>query len=204
MKHGILFFLNMGKITTAARILLIPSFLFIWRTRPLSFAFYFLIVLCAVSFVLSFVPAPSDKRAQANIEKFNSEVILKMQEVCYIKNKDDIMLLKGYEKIGTMKMSRRLGKEVVYPHPVVLAFGMRKETPVLMIARRNLLKASATAYVFLELGDETKIAMGVENDGSIAKMTIHTDVLAAPLCLYTESTYHLKDFQNNLQPYLSR
>ena len=79
MKRGILFFFNMGNITLAARIAIIPL---AWTlTRFLPPAFFVSLTLLIISLIIAIIPAPSDKSMIRAIANFREEVKRQMRNI---------------------------------------------------------------------------------------------------------------------------
>ena len=75
MKHGILYFLYLGRLSWLARILLLPGIYWITRVPPLYEAkfnpgFAFAVAVDLLLLILSMLPAPSDKYARSMIAKY--------------------------------------------------------------------------------------------------------------------------------------
>ena len=92
MKRGILFFYNMGTITTIARIAIIPLGWTLTRFAPP--AFFFSLFLLGVSLLVAMIPAPSDKAMIRVIERYREEALRQMSEESMIRDKERFIVTK--------------------------------------------------------------------------------------------------------------
>lgn len=196
MKNGFLFFLNMGKITTAARIALIPSALFIFRTVPSSPAFYFFIGLTVLSLVLALIHSPSDKAMQQALEHFYEDVQEKKKELCVIKDDKHYIVMRGYQKRGYMRLCRQLGTDIVYPHPLVLVHAQKEKRRFLLVAMKDLTKNKPIDYHLIDLTQEaTDTSLLFEenpNNKKVAQVLLHHPRFCNDLIIYTKNDYHYR------------
>ena len=131
MKRGILFFFNMGNITLAARIAIIPL---AWTlTRFLPPAFFVSLTLLIISLIIAIIPAPSDKSMIRAIANFREEVKRQMSYECEIRDPEKFIILHGFRKAGNMKLRRRVRSEMVYPFPTSFLFAERGNKKFLLL-----------------------------------------------------------------------
>ena len=203
MKRGILFFYNMGKITTAARIAIIPL---AWTlTKFLPPAFYVSLGLLVLSFFMALIPAPSDKAMMCELEKYRQEAKQQMSEASKICNAERLVVLHGYRKCGSMRLRRHVGREVVYPFPTSFFYGERGNKRFLMIAQKSLLKASSVDYELIQLHEpeeakEVRVTMEVDPQSEeVVELTLYTKHAPYGITIFVKNDYHYRDFVKAVQ-----
>lgn len=205
MKHGKLFFYNMGKITTAARIAIPLSFLMLLRVVPMSPAFWFFIFLMGTSFLVALIHAPSDKAMMQVLERHRAEMKVKMKELCQIKDDQYYVVLDGYRKEGSMKLCRRIGTEVVYPYPTTFIIAQKDAKRRLVIVRKSLLSPTPAEYELIDLsgpieaeGVRVSSCVDAEND-KVAEITLFTRRYPNGITVFAKNDYHYRDFVKAIQ-----
>lgn len=205
MKHGKLFFYNMGNITTIARIGIPVSVLIALRTRPMSPAFWFFIGLAVVSLFVALIHAPSDKAMMRVLEQHRTEIKIKMKELCQIKDDQYYVVLDGYRKEGSMKLSRRIGKEMVYPYPTTFIIAQKDAKRRLVIVRKSLLTPTPAEYEMIDLSDPSnaarvRVSSCVEDENDkVAEITLCTDRYPDGITVFAKNDYHYRDFIKAMQ-----
>ena len=123
MKHGILYFLYLGRLSRLARILMLPGIWWLTRVPPLyqakfNPAFAFAIALNLLMLILCMLPAPSDKYARRMIAKYEEEFN------AYIHNTyrgrirfEQIRILKSWQpyRWGMLNFEIKLDGDVITP-----------------------------------------------------------------------------------------
>ena len=203
MKRGILFFFNMGNITLAARIAIIPL---AWTlTRFLPPAFFVSLTLLIISLIIAIIPAPSDKSMIRAIANFREEVKRQMSYECEIRDPEKFIILHGFRKAGNMKLRRRVRSEMVYPFPTSFLFAERGNKKFLMIAKKSLLKSEPIDYEMIclhEPGEAGAFRMTVQIDPQVEEMvelTLYTKHAPYGITILAENDYHYRDFVNAIQ-----
>jgi hypothetical protein len=208
MKNGFLFFWNMGRITTGARIALLPLiYLAFFQVRPMGIAFFTCLALLAVALLLSFIPAPSDKKAKATLERFRSEHKEEMMSRCGFVNDEGILLLHGYAEEGNMRLSRTLGREVIYPVPLDIGFANHLGKGRLLIGKRTLIKPLPAEYFFLRDEELTavRIEMTTESETEeVARLTFSHPALPENLTMYVKNDFRVRDFLEGMKEIASQ
>lgn len=203
MKHGILFFYNMGKITTAARIAIIPL---AWTlTRFVPPAFYVSLVLFVLSFLLAMVPAPSDKAMMRAIEKYREDATQQMSAESKICNTERFIVLHGYRNEGSMRLCRHVGRDVVYPFPASFFYAERGNKKFLMIAKKSLLNASPVDYEMIQLhepeeAEAVRVTAQVDPQSEdVVELTLYTKHAPHGITVFAKNDYHYRDLVNAVQ-----
>ena len=205
MKNGILFFFHMGLITTAARIAVIPSFIMIFRVQPMSPSFFFFSFICVVSFFTSFIHAPSDRSMIATVEKFRKDVREQMFELCIVKDEKHYAVLAGYEKRGNMRLCRRVGTDVVYPHPVYFISARKDHLNSLLIATKDLTDPAPADFHLTNLNVDKDISITAsvdpEND-EVAEITLKNALYPDGITMFAKNDYHFREFLKSVSEFV--
>ena len=203
MKRGILFFYNMGKITTAARIAIIPL---AWTlTRFVPPAFFVCLWLFVLSLIVAMIPAPSDKAMMRVIEKYREEAKRQMSEESQIRDTERLIVLHGYRKSGTMGLRRHVGRDVIYPFPTSFFYGERGNKRFLMIAKKSLLNGAPVDYEMIQLHEKeeaeaVRVTAQVDPQSEeVVELTLYTKHAPHGITLFVRNDYHYRDFANVVQ-----
>ncbi len=203
MKHGILFFFNLGRITMAARIAILPLiYLTFFQVRPFGIAYFTGIALLVLSLILGLIPAPSDRTARRTLTRFRDEHKEEMMSRCGFANDQSLLLLYGYAEDKDMWMKRGLDRDIVYPTPVAIGFVSHLGKGRLLIGKRTLLKPQPAEYVFLRddsLSDLTlSMTVDLENE-SVAKLTFTHPSFPQPLTVYAKNDYRVRELADAIK-----
>lgn len=203
MKHGILFFLNMGRITMVARVAIpILIYLTFFQVRPFGVAYFSGLVLLVLSVIVAMIPAPSDRTAWRALERFHGEHKQELMTRCGFANDEELLLLYGYAEDDRMWMKRALGREMVYPSPVAVGFAFHLDRGRLLIGKTTLLKKRPPEYSFWKDGDlsNVELQMSVEpGNEEVAKLTFTTPTFPNPLVIYVKNDFRARDFFNAME-----
>ena len=203
MKHGILFFYNMGKITTAARIAILPLALTLTKFVPP--AFYVSLFLFVLSFLVAMIPAPSDKAMMRAIEKYREDAERQMSAETKICNTERFIVLHGYRNEGTMRLCRHVGRDVVYPFPTSFFYAERGNKKFLMIAKKSLLNATPVDYEMIQLheseeAEAVRVTAQVDPQSEeVVELTLYTKHAPHGITIFAKNDYHYRDFANAVQ-----
>lgn len=123
MKHGILYFLYLGRLSWLARILLLPGIYWLTRVPPLYEAkfnpgFAFAIAVDLLLLILSMLPAPSDKYARNMIAKYEKEFDEYIHDTYRGKIRfENIRILKTWQpcRRGFLNLEIKLDGDVITP-----------------------------------------------------------------------------------------
>lgn len=201
MKNGFLFFLNMGRITTIARISIVPLFLCVINIPFHSILYTLSCILFVLSILLSIIPAPSDKVVDKIIAGFQSDLQQRLLHCCRVKN-GDVVILRGYEKSGKMILRRQLGKNVVYPHLAAIGFCTTKNKTVLVIARKSLLSNELAKYQEIECNSNTRFCIEtnvINNDETVIELKFSVEGTKDQIIMFAKSDYHYRDLLSAIQ-----
>ena len=203
MKNGFLFFLNMGNITTAARIIVLPAFI-----GGIYFPFHTILynlswIVFVASLILSFVPAPSDKVAERVIKEFYTNLNQRVLDFCKAKKAEPIFL-KGYEKSGKMVLRRQLGKDVIYPHLAAISVCTVNNKTFLVIARKSLLSNELAKYQEVECTPNTRISVQTNaiDDDAVVELNFSVEGTENQIVMYVKPDYHYRDVLATLQDFI--
>lgn len=203
MKRGILFFYNMGNITTAARIAILPL---AWTlTRFVPPAFWVSLYLLVLSLILAMIPAPSDKAMMRVIEKYREDAVRRMSEESLIRDAERFIVLHGYRECGKMRLHRRVGRDVVYPVLTSFFYGERGNKRFLMIAKKSLLNAAPVDYEMIRLHEPEEaegLRVTVEVDPQIEEvvvLTLYTAHAPYGITVFAKNDYHYRELVNAIQ-----
>ena len=203
MKRGILFFYNMGKITTAARIAIIPL---VWTlTIFVPPAFFVSLWLLVLSFLVAMIPAPSDKAMMSAIEKYREEATRQMSAESKICNTERFIVLHGYRKGSNMRLRRHVGRDVVYPFPASFFYAERGNKRFLMIAKKSLLNASPIDYEMIRLHEPEEaeafrvIGQVDPQSEDVVELTLYTKHSPHGITVFAKNDYHYRDLVSAVQ-----
>jgi hypothetical protein len=203
MKRGILFFYNMGKITTVARISIIPL---AWTlTRFVPPAFWVSLTLLVISLIVATIPAPSDQAMMRVIATFREEVKRQMSDESGIRNTEQFVILHGYRKGKGVKLRRRVRCDVIYPYPTGFLFAERGNQKFLMIAKKSLLKSAPIDYEMIRLHEPEEaraLRVTVEVDPraeETVELTLYTKHAPYGITVFAKNDYHYRDFVKAVQ-----
>lgn len=196
MKHGILFFFHMGRITTIARLIVVPSFLLIWRVVPRSPAFWFLTLLSSAALLTAFIHAPSDKTMQNTLDRFFEDLKETLHNTYGFRSEENIVYLKGYQKKGHMILRRQLGSDIIYPYPTVFIYAERVHKRIILIVQKNLMKATPIKYTCIDLDKEKDLQIQSSSEGidKIIEITIKCQQIPSSVTIYAKNDYHYRNF----------
>lgn len=208
MKHGKLFFFNMGNITTGARIAILPLiYLTFFQVRPLGIAFFTGLVLLVLSIGIAMIPAPSDRAAKRTIEEFHHAHKEEMMTRCGFSNDRSLMTLYGYAEDGSMWMKRRLGRDMIYPTPAALGFASHLGHGKLLIGTKSLLEPTPEEYCFLQDGELSEAVLTVtpdpENEAVAILKVVHPSQ-PHDMTFYVKNDFHIRDFMDAVRPHISK
>ena len=203
MKRGILFFYNMGKITTIARLALLPL---IWTlTRFAPPAFFVSLGLFVLSLFVAMIPSPSDKAMMRELEKYREEAVQQMSVECEIRNTERFIVLHGYRKCGAMRLCRHVGTEVVYPYPTSFFYAERGDKRFLMIAKKSLVNTAPVDYEVICLHEpeearEVRVTVEVDSQSeSVVELTLYTQNAPQGITVFAKNDYHYREFVKAVQ-----
>ena len=205
MKHGILYFLYLGRLSWLARILLLPGILWLTRVPPLYEAklnpgFVFAIAVDLLLLILSMLPAPSDKYARKVIARYSEEFDEYIHDTYRGRVRfDNIRIMKTWQpcRRGFMNLEIKLDGEMITPKLTLIAA---------MEGKDEVIYESATYTLFGEDRLERKVWRVTAADSFAVELIKHheadvkVDVVFPPyngldqeIFVITEN-FHLREF----------
>lgn len=129
MKHGILYFLYIGKLSWISRILLLPGLFWLTKVpviyeRKLNSGFVLVLALDILMLIMSMMPAPSDKYARRMIGKYEKEFDEYIHDTYRGKIPfDNIRILKTWQpcRRGALNLEIKLDGDVITPNLTFVA-----------------------------------------------------------------------------------
>jgi hypothetical protein len=206
MKHGILYFLYLGRLSWLARILLLPGFYWLTRVPPLYQAkfnpgFAFAIFVDLTLLILSMLPAPSDKYARNMIAKYEKEFDEYIHDTYRGKIRfENIHILKAwqpYRHRGLMNLEIKLDGDVITPMLTFVAALEGKDEVIFERATYLLLgEDRMTRRIWrVKAGDnfQARIEKANENDSRVDLILPAADGRPEEAFVVTEN-FHLREF----------
>lgn len=156
MKHGMLYFLYLGRLSWLARILLLPGIWWLTRVPPLFQAkfnpgFAFAIIVNLLLLILSMLPAPSDKYARKVIARYEAEFDEYIHDTYRGKIRfEKIQILKTWQpcRRGLLNLEIKLDGDMITPRLSLIA---------MMEGKDEVIFESATYVLFGEDRVERKV-----------------------------------------------
>ena len=205
MKHGILYFLYLGRLSWLARILLLPGIWWLTRVPPLYAAklnpgFIFAIVVDLLLLILSMLPAPSDKYARKVIARYSEEFDTYIHDTYRGRIRfDNIHIMKTWQpcRRGLMNLEIKLDGEMITPKLTLVA---------MMAGKDEVIFESATYTLFGENRVERKVWTVTAADAFQIELVKHyendvkVDVIFPPYaglaqeCFVITENFHLREF----------
>ena len=205
MKHGILYFLYLGRLSWLARILLLPGIFWLTRVPPLFEAkfnpgFAFAIVVNLLLLILSMLPAPSDKYARKVIARYCEEFDEYIHDTYRGRIRfDNIRIMKTWQpcRRGFMNLEIKLDGEMITPKLTLIA---------MMAGKDEVIFESATYTLFGEDRVERKVWTVTASDSFRIELIkrnendVKADVIFPPYggleqeCFVITENFHLREF----------
>lgn len=205
MKHGILYFLYLGRMSWLARILLLPAIWWLTRVPPLYQAkfnpgFAFAILVNLMMLILSMLPAPSDKYARNMIAKYEKEFDEYIHDTYRGKIRfEQIRILKTWQpyRHGLLNLEIKLDGDVITPALTFVASMEGKGEVIFESATYLLLGENRLARkswrVTAEDDFQVRVEKASENDSRV-------DMIFPPYGgeaeegFVVEENFHLREF----------
>ena len=200
MKNGILFFFHMGRITTVARLAVIPCSMLILQAVPGSIGFWTYVILTGIMLLLALVHTPSDRAMLGVVERFRQEVHHEMKRLCQIRDDEYYTVLEGYRKTGDMRLRRHVGTDVIYPAPITLVYAEKEQKRCLVIAQKNLLSPDPPTYELVSLTSTSELkalrvdAPADQEEEKVVELTLYTKKHPDGITVFARNDYHYREF----------
>ena len=205
MKHGILYFLYLGRLSWIARILLLPGILWLTRVPPLFEAkfnpgFAFAVAVDLLLLILSMLPAPSDKYARNVIARYEKEFDEYIHDTYRGKIPfDHIRILKTWQpcRRGPLDLNIKLDGDVITPRLAFVAMMEGKEEVIFENATYTLFgEDRVERHIWRVTADdrfEVQLSKASENDSRADLILPPKDAAEATGFVVTDD-YHLREF----------
>ena len=155
MRTGILFFFNMGFITSVARKALLPLLIMMvgnfWVFSPfqsvITPAFWFTLVIAAI-------PAPSDRALLRTRDRFYAETVHVAAEICDVIHEEIVLYLNGYQKKNAYNLCRQIKAETIYTTAACVAYLEKGGQNVLIVGAKSLISGKTASFTRIPLDAE--------------------------------------------------
>lgn len=205
MKHGILYFLYLGRLSWLARILLLPGIWWLTRVPPLYEAkfnpgFAFAIIVDLLLLFLSMLPAPSDKYARKVIKRYEEEFDTYIHDTYRGRIRfDNIRILKTWQpcRRGLLNLEIKLDGDMITPRLAFVAVLEGKDEVIFENATYTLFGEDRVERKVWRVTAEDRFEIGLvkhnENGSKVDVIFPPYGGLAEECFIITEN-FHLREF----------
>lgn len=205
MKHGILYFLYLGRLSWLARILLLPGIWWLTRVPPLYEAkfnpgFAFAIIVDLLLLFLSMLPAPSDKYARKVIKRYEEEFDAYIHDTYRGRIRfDNIRIMKTWQpcRRGLLNLEIKLDGDMITPRLAFVAVLEGKDEVIFENATYTLFGEDRVERKVWRITAEDRFEIGLvkhnENDSKVDVIFPPYGGLAEECFIITEN-FHLREF----------
>ena len=205
MKHGILYFLYLGRLSWLARILLLPGIWWLTRVPPLYEAkfnpgFAFAIIVDLLLLFLSMLPAPSDKYARKVIKRYEEEFDTYIHDTYRGRIRfDNIRIMKTWQpcRRGLLNLEIKLDGDMITPRLAFVAVLEGKDEVIFENATYTLFGEDRVERKVWRITAEDRFEIGLvkhnENDSKVDVIFPPYGGLAEECFIITEN-FHLREF----------
>lgn len=205
MKHGILYFLYLGRLSWLARILLLPGIWWLTRVPPLYEAkfnpgFAFAIIVDLLLLFLSMLPAPSDKYARKVIKRYGEEFDAYIHDTYRGRIRfDNIRIMKTWQpcRRGLLNLEIKLDGDMITPRLAFVAVLEGKDEVIFENATYTLFGEDRVERKVWRITAEDRFEIGLvkhnENDSKVDVIFPPYGGLAEECFIITEN-FHLREF----------
>lgn len=205
MKHGILYFLYLGRLSWLARILLLPGIWWLTRVPPLYEAkfnpgFAFAIIVDLLLLFLSMLPAPSDKYARKVIKRYEEEFDAYIHDTYRGRIRfDNIHIMKTWQpcRRGLLNLEIKLDGDMITPRLAFVAVLEGKDEVIFENATYTLFGEDRVERKVWRITAEDRFEIGLvkhnENDSKVDVIFPPYGGLAEECFIITEN-FHLREF----------
>lgn len=205
MKHGVLYFLYLGRLSWLARILLLPGIWWLTRVPPLfegkfNPGFAFAIIVDLLMLILSMLPAPSDKYARKVIERYEREFDEYIHDTYRGRIRfDNIRILKSWQphRLGVLNLEIKLDGDMITPKLAFVAMMEGKDEVIFESAVYTLFGENRVERKMwhVKAGDDftVKLEKASENDSKV-DLTLPAVGDRAEECFVITENFHLREF----------
>ena len=205
MKHGILYFFYLGRLSWLARILLLPGIWWLTRVPPLYEAkfnpgFAFAIIVDLLLLFLSMLPAPSDKYARKVIKRYEEEFDAYIHDTYRGRIRfDNIHIMKTWQpcRRGLLNLEIKLDGDMITPRLAFVAVLEGKDEVIFENATYTLFGEDRVERKVWRITAEDRFEIGLvkhnENDSKVDVIFPPYGGLAEECFIITEN-FHLREF----------
>ena len=205
MKHGLLYFLYLGRLSWLARILLLPGIWWLTRVPPLYEAkfnpgFAFAIIVDLLLLFLSMLPAPSDKYARKVIKRYEEEFDAYIHDTYRGRIRfDNIRIMKTWQpcRRGLLNLEIKLDGDMITPRLAFVAVLEGKDEVIFENATYTLFGEDRVERKVWRITAEDRFEIGLvkhnENDSKVDVIFPPYGGLAEECFIITEN-FHLREF----------
>ena len=174
MRTGILFFFNMGFITSVARKALLPLLIMLLGNFYILSPFQSVIsVFFRIALLIAVIPAPSDRAVLRLRDRFYAETVHQAAAVCAVLHEEIVLYTNGYQKKDGYNLCRQIKAEEIYTTAACIAYLEKSGERVLMIGTKSLISKKPAVFRRIPLSPEHPIEIRVtEHDGNMIDLEI--------------------------------
>ena len=162
MRTGILFFFNMGFITSVARKALLPLLIMMvgnfWVLSPfqsvITPAFW-------VTLVIAAIPAPSDRALLRTRDQFYAETVHVAAEICSVLHEEIVLYLNGYQKKNSYNLCRQIKAETIYTTAACVSYLEKSGERVLIVGTKSLISKKPAEFRRITISPEKPVEIRV-------------------------------------------
>ncbi|MBQ2999327.1 MAG: hypothetical protein IJD64_02585 [Clostridia bacterium] len=203
MKSGYMFFLNLGNITKAARIAIIPGIFFLFFARG-WFLMLLSLLFLALCIAFSVIHAPSDD----NVMRVINEFYRSFEERLRVKSrsKEELTYLKGYREKGKMKLKRRVKGKVIFPLPMTFSVFTNDKGSFLMLGTLSLLKNAPPVFEEFSLDGSVSVEHWTvhEEEDSLTEIHIALKNRDEKIKMLVENTHTTREYLAYVQKVMEK
>ena len=191
MRTGILFFFNMGFITSVARKALLPLLIMLVGNFYVLSPFQSVIsTFFKIALLISIIPAPSDRSVLRLRDRFYAETVHQAAEVCAVLHEEIVLYTNGYQKKDGYNLCRQIKAEEIYTTAACIAYLEKNGERVLMIGTKSLISKKPAVFRRIPLSPEHPIEIRVtEHDGNMIDLELSCQ---PPIVVEAKLDYHYR------------
>lgn len=200
MRTGILFFFNMGFITSVARKALIPLIIMLVGNFYVLSPFKSVIsTFFWIALLISAIPAPSDRRILRLRDRFYAETVHVAAEICSVIHEEIVLYINGYQKKNAYNLCRQIKAETIYTTAACVAYLEKGGEHVLIVGQKSLISKAPATFKRIPLSLEHPVEIRVKEQ---EEGMIEMEFLALPgIILEAKLDYHYRTMIEALGDY---
>ena len=163
MRTGILFFFNMGFITSVARKALFPLLIMLVGNFYMLSPFKSVItVFFWIALFISAIPAPSDRAMLRLRDRFYAETVHVAAEICNVLHDEIVLYTNGYQKKSSYNLCRQIKTECIYTTAACIAYLEKSGERVLIVGTKSLISKKPAEFKRIPLSLEHPVEILVK------------------------------------------